>query len=240
MKDLPKYNTNEWLSLEDFEGEEWKYIASFEKLYQISNYGRVKSLSRKCVNGRGGVYFSQNCILKYKNSRGYDSVSLCKNGKQYYFRVARLVAAAFIPNPNNYPHINHKDENTHNNCVDNLEWCTPLYNNNYGNHKKKISETRKRMFKEKPWMKEEIRKMMAEVSQRQEWKEKQRKAQMHNSKCQQVFQFSKQGVLIATYHSQKEAQRKTGIPAQNIGYNINYPNRMTHAGGYIWKKENNF
>ena len=65
---------------------------------------------------------------------------MVKNGKHYKRQVHNLVATAFIENPNNYIEINHKDENPSNNCVDNLEWCSHIYNSNYGNRNKKISK----------------------------------------------------------------------------------------------------
>lgn len=99
--------------------EIWKDIKGFEGLYQVSNMGRVRSLRK-------------NIILKSRIARGYEGVTLCANNihKDYY--IHRMVANAFIPNPNNYPIVNHKDENKTNNCVDNLEWCTQEYNVNYG------------------------------------------------------------------------------------------------------------
>ena len=100
--------------------EIWKDIEGYEGLYQVSNLGRVKSLRR-------------NIILKNKiESNGYERVVLSTNNNPKDYSVHRLVAIAFIPNPNNYPIVNHKDENRTNNCVDNLEWCTQKYNVNYG------------------------------------------------------------------------------------------------------------
>ena len=79
------------------------------------------------------INIKRNKPMKQRNRRdGYMSVQLSNDGKQKEFVVHRLVAAAFIPNPNNYPIINHKDENKKNNCADNLEWCTQEYNINYG------------------------------------------------------------------------------------------------------------
>ena len=99
----------------------WKDIEGYEGLYQVSNMGRVRSLTRN------------NIILKKTiTNRGYERVPLYKNKKSKLFRVHRLVANAFIPNPDNLPQVNHKDENKLNNCVDNLEWCTQEYNQNYG------------------------------------------------------------------------------------------------------------
>ena len=71
-------------------------------------------------------------LIPIKNSLGYQRVSLVKNGKVKNFLIHRLVAAAFLPNPNDFPCVNHKDENPSNNRVENLEWCTTAYNNAYG------------------------------------------------------------------------------------------------------------
>lgn len=105
--------------------EVWKDIKEFEGLYQVSNLGRVISLNYNKTN--------QQKVLKVSfDKNGYTSLNLCKEGKIFHRTIHRLVAEAFIPNPNNYPCVNHKDENPRNNKVDNLEWCTYQYNMNYG------------------------------------------------------------------------------------------------------------
>lgn len=101
--------------------EIWKDIAGYEGLYQVSNLGNVKS-KRKILKPIDGEY---------------KKVGLSKNGIQNTLYIHRLVANAFLENSNNYTHINHKDENKHNNNVNNLEWCTNKYNINYGNAQKK-------------------------------------------------------------------------------------------------------
>ena len=116
--------------------EIWKDIEGYEGLYQISNKGRVKSL--------GNNKNRKEKILSCKpNNKGYLRVNLYKNGKKKHFSVHRLVAIAFIPNPNNLLEVNHKDENKENNHVKNLEWCTSEYNNNYGTHNERSSISRK-------------------------------------------------------------------------------------------------
>ena len=111
--------------------EEWRTIEGYPN-YQVSNLGRVKSLERK-VKSKGGYRIIKETLLKYDvSNRGYLRVHLYKNNKSKKFTVHRLVAEAFIPNPNNLPQCNHRDECKTNNKVDNLEWCTNEYNMNYG------------------------------------------------------------------------------------------------------------
>lgn len=110
--------------------EQWKDILGYEGLYQVSNLGRVKSLK-----------FDKERILKNRtNSNGYLSVQLSKGNKIKSFLIHRLVANAFLPNPNNYSYVNHKDENKTNNCVDNLEWTSHESNCNFGTRNERISE----------------------------------------------------------------------------------------------------
>ena len=109
--------------------EIWKDIKGFEGKYQVSNLGRVRGFVR--VKGK---------ILSYHpSSDGYLRAELRKDGKKIRFYVHRLVAQAFISNPDNLPEVNHKDEDKTNNKVDNLEWCTHEYNANYGTAIKRMS-----------------------------------------------------------------------------------------------------
>ena len=106
--------------------EIWKDVVGYEGLYEVSNLGRVR---------RDGKILKPT---KIKN--GYLYVGLHKNGIQKTVRVHRLVASAFIPNPQNLPCVNHKDEDKTNNAVDNLEWCTSQYNANYGTRNERVAE----------------------------------------------------------------------------------------------------
>lgn len=121
--------------------EIWKDIKGYEGFYQSSTFGRARSLDTYRKSRNGTVRFCKGRILKLKtNNQGYLQVNLYKNGKVKTFRVHRLVAEAFLPNPDNLPEVNHKDENKLNNCVSNLEWCTSSYNNNYGTRIEKVSK----------------------------------------------------------------------------------------------------
>lgn len=117
--------------------EIWKDIPGYEGIYQVSSFGRVKSLARKTCNqyGKEDHILSPGWIGPNKH---YLFVHLCKKGNRKKYLVHQLVASVFIPNPLNLPHVNHKDENPQNNCVDNLEWCSPKYNINYGKRNEKV------------------------------------------------------------------------------------------------------
>lgn len=104
--------------------EIWKDIKGYEGLYQISNYGRVMSFYKSSKTGGG--------ILQKQIYKGYEFVNLYKNGARKTPKIHRLVAEAFIPNPDGHPFVNHKNEIKNDNIVTNLEWCTPKYNSNYG------------------------------------------------------------------------------------------------------------
>jgi hypothetical protein len=101
--------------------EIWKSIKGYEGIYEISNYGRVSSLPRK--------YLPKGKILDYGvNNIGYPRVNLCKNGKVKPYLVHRIIAKAFIPNPNNKPQINHINGIKTDNRLENLEWTTQSEN----------------------------------------------------------------------------------------------------------------
>ena len=112
--------------------EIWKDIKNFEQIYQVSNLGRVKSLARY-VNSKGGSQrLVKECILvPVLTSNGYLKVSL-NNATRKTFNIHRLVAEAFIPNPDNKPQVNHIDENKTDNTVTNLNWMTSKENINHG------------------------------------------------------------------------------------------------------------
>lgn len=148
--------------------EEWRDIVGYEGLYQVSNLGRIKSL--------GNDKTKKEKILKpqlYKN--GYYRIWLYKNGNKKRYLVHRLVALAFIPNSNNLPCVNHKDEDKSNNSVENLEWCSVSYNINFGNRNKLVGEINVIKLKN------------------------------HKLLSKPVLQFDLEGNLIAEYPSIKEA-----------------------------------
>lgn len=143
--------------------EEWKEIPGYEGLYEISSYGRIKSM-----------HYKKERIMKQLDYNGYKKVVLWKNGSQKKEYIHRLVAKLFIPNPHNLKEVNHKDENPSNNMVENLEWCNHRYNMIYGTARERArvkminngcyldldSDEKKRYKKEyyKKWYQEHIEK----------------------------------------------------------------------------------
>lgn len=108
------------------EKEIWKDIPGFEE-YQVSSLGRVRSL-------KGTIR-----VLSQSKSSRYCQVTLFREGERHYRKIHRLVAEAFIPNPDNLPCVNHKNEDKTDNRVENLEWCDAKYNNNYGYRSMKMA-----------------------------------------------------------------------------------------------------
>ena len=179
----------------------WRDIEGFEGLYQVSNTGQVRSLG----NNRS----RKTKILKqYINNKGYKQVGLRKNGKCKKYLVHRLVAQAFIPNPNNYPIINHKDENPSNNAVWNLEWCTYKHNINYGTRNKKASESMKGKNKGK-----------------------------NNPTSKPVLMFSKNGEFIKRFDNVADANEYLGKDRDNSNINRCARGKYKTAYNYLWKYE---
>lgn len=104
--------------------EIWKDIQDYEGLYQVSNYGRVKSLERDVETQRGVWHCYEKLLKWHDNGKGHMYTILSKDSKVERKLIHRLVAEAFIPNPNNYDVVHHKDHNKQNNHVSNLEWMS--------------------------------------------------------------------------------------------------------------------
>lgn len=211
--------------------EVWKDVVGYEGLYQVSNLGRVKSLSRLVDKGKYGTIYTKERILKnQKVNVNYLFVILSKDGKHKNMTVHRLMAKAFLPNPDNLSDVNHKDENPSNNFIyinkdgsvdyekSNLEWCTHKYNCNYGTSKFRIIKTRRKN--------NDVSEMVK--------KQKETKKRL-KSRCRPlpVAQYKMDGELVATYESALQASKITGIHVSAIL-------RCCHGTykqmrGFIWK-----
>ena len=111
--------------------EVWKPVVGYEGYYEVSNLGNVRSLDRANITKKGHIERRKGRVMSKINSHGYLRASLKKDNIPKFILIHRLVAEAFIPNPENKPQVNHKDLNKANNRVDNLEWNTALENNKH-------------------------------------------------------------------------------------------------------------
>lgn len=187
--------------------EEWKPTKYYEGLYEVSNLGRVKSLSRKRYDSNRNL---KERILKHSlNQKGYRQVILVKNGKSKSFKVHRLVAQAFIPTIKDKTYVNHKDCNKENNCFDNLEWCNVLENNTHAIKNGRIDLKERKKFMRKLGLKSK------------------------GHKFHKINQYSKTNELIITYENIKIASKMTNIKVGNIYMCL--CKRNSSAGGYVWR-----
>ena len=129
---MNKYSKNE---------EVWEDVSGYVGYYQVSTHGRVRSVDRISYGGRSHSKRQlSGVVLRQLDNKGYRLVNLHKNGHVKKVLVSRLVAEAFIDNPENKPEVNHIDEDKENNSVTNLEWATSKENANHGTRNKRISE----------------------------------------------------------------------------------------------------
>lgn len=182
--------------------EIWKDIKEYEDLYQVSNLGRVKSILFR--NNKAFIK-KEKILTPTDNGKGYLIVGLCKNGLRKKQYVHRLVAQAFLDNKENYKEVNHKDCNTQNNSVDNLEWCTRSYNVKhsyvFGKH------IPPRNLKGKFGYDHPISK--------------------------EISQYDLNNNYIQTYGSASQASKLTGICYESIKKVAR--NKQHTAGGFVWK-----
>lgn len=193
--------------------EEWKDIEGYEGLYQISNYGRVKSLKRECWNGKAWFTKKEKILKCIIRKDGYARVCLCKDGKTKDVLVHRLVAIAFIPNPNNLPQVNHKDENKEKNHVSNLEWCDSSYNANYGTRVERAT-------KNKPNMKGENNPMYGKIGELAPTSKK-------------IVQLTLEGEFVKIWESIRQASLELGLNKSSIG-KCCIGIRLKKTGGFKW------
>ena len=180
---------------------------------------KIWAVKDSCLVNRDGSIYKLNykrtgTMRKVKQWIVNGYLRFYYNGKDVL--VHRFVSECFLPNPDNLPCINHKDEIKTNNCVDNLEWCDYKYNNNYGTHNKRMSEAKKNPS-------EETRRKMSEAQKNDPRKSK------------KVLQYTKDGKFVKEWVSMMEVQRVLGYKSSNISNCCN--GRCESAYGYIWRCE---
>lgn len=205
--------------------EKWKAIEGYEGLYEVSDCGRVKALERFVMNN-GGLQHRSERILKPSMVQGkYSQVILCKNGTTKAFRVHRLVADAFIPNPENKPFIDHIDTNPSNNHVANLRWVTVFENANNPLTRKHISDSKiGHPFWGRPLTAEERERQKAALKGRKLSEEHRKHLSESHKGNPNVLQASKENIKkaqaanVGTHHSEETKQK---ISAKSSAWRAN-------------------
>lgn len=192
--------------------EIWKPVVGYEELYEVSNIGRVKSLPRFAQSGNKKRRFNSCILATQTNNKGYTSVTLWRNGKGTRYNVHRLLMRAFVPNPNNHPHIDHINAIKTDNRLENLRWCTAKENANNPKTLKLVRSIRKKQ----------------DYEQSQETR---RAKNGHNAPIY-VYQYSKDGTFVKMYKSLCQAAKTIGADHSNIRRVLNNP--TLSAGGYLW------
>lgn len=197
------------------EKEVWKPVRGFEGFYEVSNLGKVKSLDVVYVTKNGRMLHRKGKTLKPTPiDFGYSTVTLTKNGKYKRFLVHRLVADAFIPNPENKPFVDHINTDATDYRACNLRWVTAKENannpitkqrNNTNSHTQEVNRKR----------------VLTHI--------------LHNTKtcAKAICQYTKENLFVAEYESIAEASRKTGISENNIRVSVKNANRTAY--GYFWR-----
>lgn len=195
------------------EREEWRDVVGYEGYYQVSSFGRVRSLDRMVKHPNGGLRKLKGRIISPSIRNHYPSIMIGANGVRIHKNIHRLVADAFIPNPDNLPQVNHRNEDKTCNIPDNLEWCDSKYNMNYGNRSAKCSKALKgRVFTDET---------------------KIRMTNAKRDKMTPVLQYTLDGEFVAEYESQRAAARASGVRQSGIQHCLQKEGRT--SGGFIWK-----
>lgn len=196
---------------------EWKDIKGYEGIYQISNTGLVRRLEWRQKRENMTVTYKERTRRVYINSMGYPCVTLSKDGKSKPYTIHRMLAEAFIPNPDNKPCVDHINTITTDNRLENLRWVTHKENTRNPITYKKLSE----QFRDKEFIKQSV------ITRKNKY-----------GKILDVYQFQEDGTFVAKYYSACQAQRETGINYQLILKTCRGEYRS--AGGYFWSYKKEF
>ena len=184
--------------------EIWRPIIGYEGLYEVSNMGRFRKLGNN-----GDIRY----LKATKNNFGYYTIGLWKDKKVRQFRISRLIAETFIPNPENKPYVDHIDTNKANNNVCNLRWVTPAENSNNNISREHMVNS---------WKCEERRKKQREIN-----------FGGRHPRAKTVYQLAEDGTVIKVFSTASEAARELGCKSQNIVKCCT--GERLRAGGYRWR-----
>lgn len=239
------------------EQEKWVdiNIPGLDFRFQVSNLGRVKRLAFETVVTRNGSVYTmhhEERLVKIQNQK-YQFVQLAINGRQKACYVHRLVAQAFIPNPDNLPEVNHKNEDKYDNRVENLEWCTRKYNRNYGTGKDRIAyslfltyDKKGRKTFNKDLIKEELQKKReVKLTERDEYKRlvraEKEKALQERLKRKAIVQVDDKGKILKTWNSPDEIAAEYGISMTTVYNSLNkktlYCKKVKPICRFIYKED---
>lgn len=193
--------------------EVWKDVQGYEGIYEISNFGRVKSVARTKKCGDMTLHYKERIKSINKNAYGYPCVTLCKNGKSTARPIHILVATAFIDNPENKPHVDHINTDKSDYRIENLRWCTVKENAN--------NVLTRKHCRENTYSKENLEKRIIT-----------RKNGSTKTRPITVYQYTKNGELVMEYESSRHASRVTGIHSTLIRKVAK--NEYGFAGGFFW------
>lgn len=198
------------------ENEIWKPVVGLENRYMISSLGRVKRLAYDVTDSTGRYTHHTDKIMKVRigTQTGYPQVNLWIGGRSKPFYIHRLIAEAFIPNPNNYPCVNHIDEDRSNSVLGNLEWCTYEYNCVYGYARERRRESLKRFYENHPEFKMNVKK---------------------RENTFRVFQYEKNGTLIKIWDGGLSEIERTLGKSSSVANCVLHRNNSAY--GFVWRRE---
>ena len=197
------------------QNEIWKPVVGYEGLYEVSDLGRIKSVLKILKSGNRMRKYKERIITPQHTKDGYLYVHLYKEGKCKRLLVHRVVMLAFVPNTENKPQIDHINTQKDDNRLENLRWATPKENANNA-------------------LTVEYMKTAHSPDCYKRGQETRREKHGHNAPIR-IYQYSKDGLLVADYSSLSEAERILGIPRKNISRAMN--DHTLSAGGYMWRTD---